>query len=76
MRGEMALLGAARFVNSIQGWKSVEEIDKRADYILACHDEAVGDSATYPYDGMTLRRRRRHIPGYSFYFAECALKAS
>ena len=29
----------ARFVNSYEGWKSVEEIDKRADYVLPCHDE-------------------------------------
>ena len=29
----------ARFVNSCEGWKSVEEIDKRADYVLPCHDE-------------------------------------
>ena len=60
----------ARFVNSIEGWKSVEEIDKRADYILACHDEAVGAHKVYPFKGMETRTRRKHIPGYSFYFAD------
>lgn len=60
----------ARFVNSIEGWKSVEEIDKRADYILACHDEAVGAHKVYPFRGMETRTRRKHIPGYSFYFAD------
>ena len=60
----------ARFVNSIEGWKSVEEIDKRADYILACHDEAVGAHKVYPFKGMETRIRRKHIPGYSFYFAD------
>ena len=60
----------ARFVNSIEGWRSVEEIDKRADYILACHDEAVGDHPVYPFEGMKPRVRRQVIPGYSFYFAD------
>lgn len=60
----------ARFVNSIEGWRSVEEIDKRADYILACHDEAVGEHDVYPFEGMTPRQRRRVIPGLQFYFAD------
>ena len=60
----------ARFVNSIDGWKSVEEIDKRADYILACHDEAVGEHEVYPFEGMKPRERRKHIPGYHFYFGD------
>ncbi len=60
----------ARFVNSIDGWRSVEEIDKRADYILACHDEAVGEHDCYPFESMVTRRKRQHIPGYAFYFAD------
>jgi len=48
----------ARFVNSIEGWQSVEEIDKRADLVLAAHDEAVLKHSVYPFDGMKLRRRR------------------
>ncbi len=60
----------ARFVNSIEGWRSVEEIDKRADYVLPCHDEKVGEHEVYPFEGMQLRDRRRHIPGYPFYFAD------
>lgn len=59
----------ARFVNSIDGWRSVEDIDRRADFILACHDEAVGDHEVYPFDGMKLRERRRAIPGLPFYFS-------
>lgn len=58
----------ARFVNAIEGWKSVEEIDKRADYILPCHDEAVGDHPVYPFEGMRLRKRREAKPGLAFYF--------
>ncbi len=60
----------ARFVNSVEGWKSVEEIDKRADYILPCHDEACGISDVYPFPGMKLRERRKHIPGFHFYFGD------
>ena len=60
----------ARFVSAIDGWRSVEEIDKRADYILPCHDEAVGAHECYPFPGMQLRKRREFIPGYSFYFAD------
>ena len=59
----------ARFVNSIEGWRSVEEIDKRADFILPCHDEAVGEHDVYPYPGMKLRERRQAMPGLPFYFA-------
>ena len=59
----------ARFVNSIEGWKSVEEIDKRADYVLPCHDEAVGDHDVYPFEGMKLRKRREIKSGLSFYFS-------
>ena len=60
----------ARFVNSVEGWRSVEEIDKRADYILPCHDEACGDHDVYPFEGMRLRERRKHVPGYHFYFGD------
>jgi len=60
----------ARFVNSFEGWRSVEEIDKRADYILACHDKACGDHDVYPFEGMELRQRRQFIPGYPFYFGD------
>ena len=61
----------ARFVNSFEGWKSVEEIDKRADYVLPCHDEAANArSHVFPYAGMPLRRRRQSIPGFKFYFGD------
>ena len=60
----------ARFVNSVEGWRSVEEIDKRADYILPCHDKACGDHEVYPFEGMTLRERRKTIPGFPFYFGD------
>ncbi|MEM9783624.1 MAG: N-acyl homoserine lactonase family protein, partial [Pseudomonadota bacterium] len=61
----------ARFVNSFEGWKSVEEIDKRADYVLPCHDEqANARSEVFPYPGMPLRKRRQVIPGYQFYFGD------
>jgi N-acyl homoserine lactone hydrolase len=58
----------ARFVNSIEGWQSVEEIDKRADYVLAAHDEDVLNHSIYPFDGMKLRCRREVVPGAPFYF--------
>ncbi|MCY4446858.1 MAG: N-acyl homoserine lactonase family protein [Rhodobacteraceae bacterium] len=61
----------ARFVNSYEGWKSVEELDKRADYVLPCHDyDANVRSMVFPYEGMPLRKRRQVIPGYQFYFAD------
>ena len=61
----------ARFVNSYEGWKSVEELDKRADVILPCHDEAANArSDVFPYDGMPLRKRRQFIPGFQFYFGD------
>jgi glyoxylase-like metal-dependent hydrolase (beta-lactamase superfamily II) len=61
----------ARFVNSYEGWKSVEELDKRADYILPCHDaEANQRSDVFPYEGMPLRKRRQTIPGFQFYFGD------
>jgi len=63
----------ARFVNAWEGWKSVEEIDKRADYVLPCHDyEANARSDVFPYEGMPLRKRRQVIPGFPFYFADLA----
>ena len=61
----------ARFVNSFEGWKSVEELDKRADYILACHDKvANARSDVFPYEGMPIRKRRQFIPGFQFYFGD------
>jgi len=61
----------ARFVNSYEGWKSVEEIDKRADYVLPCHDEeANARSDVFPYEGMPIRKRRQAMPGYKFYFGD------
>ena len=58
-------------MNSYEGWKSVEEIDKRADYVLPCHDaEANERSDVFPYEGMPLRKRRQHIPGLKFYFGD------
>jgi N-acyl homoserine lactone hydrolase len=61
----------ARFVNSWEGWKSVEEIDKRADYVLPCHDKvANARSDVFPYEGMPIRKRRQPIPGYQFYFGD------
>jgi glyoxylase-like metal-dependent hydrolase (beta-lactamase superfamily II) len=58
----------ARFVNSVDGWKSIEEIDKRSDYILATHDPTLLDHQVYPYDGMPVRQRRQTVAGTSFYF--------
>ena len=58
----------ARFVNSIDGWRSIEEIDKRADFILPTHDERVMEHEVYPYAGMPVRKRREVIPGTSFFF--------
>ena len=63
----------ARFVNAVDGWRSVEEIDKRADYVLACHDEGVLGQDTYPFDGMQLRERRKPIAGMPFYFTGAPL---
>ena len=63
----------ARFVNSYEGWKSVEEIDKRADYVLPCHDAAANErSEVFPYEGMPMRKRRQTIPGLPFYFGDMA----
>lgn len=58
----------ARFVNSIDGWRSIEEIDKRADFILPTHDERVMEHEVYPYDGMPVRKRREVIPETFFFF--------
>jgi len=67
----------ARFVNSYEGWKSVEEIDKRADYVLPCHDEIANSrSAVFPYEGMPIRKRRQVIPGYHFYFGDMPREAT
>ena len=61
----------ARFVNSYEGWKSVEAIDKRADYVLPCHDaDANARSDVFPYEGIPIRKRRQHIPGFKFYFGD------
>jgi len=61
----------ARFVNSYEGWKSVEEVDKRADYVLPCHDHVANSrSDVFPYAGMPIRKRRQTIPGFSFYFGD------
>lgn len=57
----------ARFVNAVDGWRSVEEIDKRADFVLACHDEGVLEHESYPFEGMKLRKRREVLDGLSFY---------
>lgn len=58
-----------RFVSMIDGWKSMEEIDRRADFILPCHDIKVLEHPQYPYEGMPLRKRREVIPGAPFYFS-------
>ena len=61
----------ARFVNSYEGWKSVEELDKRADYVLPCHDQKANSrSDVFPYEDMPIRKRRQPIPGYQFYFGD------
>lgn len=59
----------ARFVNSIAGWKSIEEIDKRADYLLLSHDERSLEFDTYPSPGLSIRNRREAVPGASFFFS-------
>jgi glyoxylase-like metal-dependent hydrolase (beta-lactamase superfamily II) len=58
-----------RFVSMIDGWKSIEEIDRRADYILACHEPLVLEHSVYPYEGMELRKKRVPISGAPFYFS-------
>ena len=63
----------ARFINALEGWKSVEEIDKRADYVLACHDRIANARCdVFPFPGMPKRARRQPIPGYAFYFGDMA----
>jgi glyoxylase-like metal-dependent hydrolase (beta-lactamase superfamily II) len=57
----------ARFVSSIDGWKSVEEIDRRADFILPSHEDAILQHKEYPYPGMPLRTRREVKPGLPFF---------
>ncbi len=57
-------------MSMIDGWRSMEEIDRRADFILPGHDEAVLDHPVYPYEGMPLRERRKPMPGAPFYFVE------
>lgn len=57
-----------RFVSMVDGWRSMEEIDKRSDFILPCHDEKVLEHDCYPYEGMPLRKRREPVPGAPFYF--------
>ncbi|GIT14675.1 MAG: MBL fold metallo-hydrolase [Gammaproteobacteria bacterium] len=58
----------ARFVNSIDGWKSIEEIDRRADYVLPAHDERILEFDVYPSPGIRIRKRREVIPGAPFFF--------
>jgi N-acyl homoserine lactone hydrolase len=58
----------ARFVSSVDGWKSIEELDKRADFILPCHEEGVLAHPVYPYEGMPLRQRRKPMAEASFFF--------
>ena len=58
----------ARYVDMIAGWKSVEEIDKRADSVLYYHDEVSLEHSVYPYEGIQLRERRKVVPGAPFYF--------
>ena len=58
-------------MNSYEGWKSVEELDKRADYVLPCHDYVANSrSDVFPYENMPVRKRRQFIPGYQFYFGD------
>ena len=59
----------ARFVDMVKGWKSVEEIDKRADYILYYHDEVSLEHPVYPFEGIQMRERRKVVPGAPFYFS-------
>ena len=59
----------ARFVDMVKGWRSVEEIDKRADYILYYHDEVSLEHPVYPFEGIQMRERRKVVPGAPFYFS-------
>lgn len=59
----------ARYADMIAGWKSVEEIDKRADHILYFHDEVSLEHSVYPFEGIQARERRRAVPGAPFYFS-------
>lgn len=58
----------ARYVDMVKGWKSVEEIDKRADYILYFHDEVSLEHPVYPFEGIQMRERRKVVQGAPFYF--------
>jgi hypothetical protein len=57
----------ARFVSAIDGWKSVEELDRRSDLILPCHDTFTLEHEEYPYPGMPLRKRRDVKQGLPFF---------
>ena len=47
--------------------QSIEEIDKRADFILPTHEEGVLEHPVYPYPGMPVRERRKVVAGASFF---------
>lgn len=57
-----------RLVSMIDGWHSVEEIDRRADFILPSHEPGVMEHSVYPYEGMPVRQKRKPVSGASFYF--------
>lgn len=65
-----------RQVSMIDGWRSTEEIDRRSDYILPCHEARVLEHSVYPYEGIeaTKRERRKVIPGAPFYFGAYSTK--
>lgn len=58
-----------RNVDTLASWKTAEEIDRRADYILYYHDEVSLEHPVYPSEGIQLRERRKVVPGASFYFS-------
>lgn len=59
----------ARFFNSVEGWKSIEEIDMRADFTMPTHEAGLLEHDVYPYEGMPLRERRKPVPGTSFFLS-------
>ncbi|MEE9240257.1 MAG: N-acyl homoserine lactonase family protein [bacterium] len=59
----------ARLASSIDGWRSIEELDKRADFILPCHDPKVLENSVYPHEGMKLRKKREPVSNAPFYFS-------
>jgi len=55
-------------VRQLHRWVGKDRGDRQAIYIFPTHDERVLEHASYPYDGMPVRERRKMVPGTSFFF--------